>query len=605
MTKVRVNPASAQASADAPRVRPPGLPRPPKTGYTEPDPQVQTLKDYTSSKAVADPFKQVYSDNLAGGLSIIEPTYSPYALLRMPQENSMLYQCIAAMVTNVHGHGYDWEYVGPEGQADSRASKDEKLALSGLFQFPNDEYSFSELRDRLGKDHETLGDSYMEIGRDRQRRVVMLSHLPAHTMRLTTRDRVTVPVKVNLPRFGGPLEQTVQRSFRRFVQIVGSRRIYFKEYGDPRSISSVTGAEDTSLAFEDSATEVIHMNQYTPGSPYGLPRWFNQLPSVMGMRQAEMTNLDFFTDNAIPAMAVMVSGGMITEESLREIESHITAARGRKSMNRIMVIEAEGDPAAATEAGAVPVPRITMQPLASDRQKEGMFALYEKDGADKIRSSFRLPPLFIGLSADLTYATAKTAYEIAEAQVFKPERGTFDDNINHKILTTHKPVYWKFKSNQPTLSDGSEILQALEAFDGVGALTPNVAINLANQYFGTELKTVTEDWGNYPFPLVMAAFTAARLKVEGLENSVPPAPPAPLAPPAPGGSVSKVKPGKPDKAFPADTATPVGAASKSKPKAKPATKLERLSAVVEAISAMRGDMQPDLFERRQGGDDHL
>jgi capsid portal protein len=145
----------------------------------------------------------------------------------------------------------------------------------------------------------------------RSGRVVMMSHLPAHTIRLTNREINPVEVEVTLPREGGKeMKRKVQKRFRRFVQQVGNRRVFFKEYGDPRNIDPATGEEmkvTGKKAADGQATEVIHLCPYNPSSPYGLPRWFNQMRNILGTAQAEMVNLDFFRDNAIPAMMLLVA----------------------------------------------------------------------------------------------------------------------------------------------------------------------------------------------------------------------------------------------------------------------------------------------------------
>lgn len=481
--------------------------------YTEPDAQIRALREYIDQQQLVDPFKSYYGDVVVGatGPQILEPIYSFYALMRMPDENSMLKQCIAAMVTNIDGHGYRLEYIGPEGEEESPAALAEKTTLKELLDYPNDDYSLQALRDRIRTDHETLGNAYLEIGRDSKGRIVMLSHVPAHTVRLTSRDTEPTAAKVLLPRDGKQVTE-VNKRFRRYVQIVGNRKVYFKEFGDPRRIDPATGLENKSLSITKSATEIYHFSQYTPGSPYGLPRWFNQLPSVMGGRQAELTNLDFFKENAIPAMVLLVAGGLLTDESLLAIENHFRNARGRQSMNRVAVIEVGGDPSNAPENGAMPVPKVELKPLQQERQGDALFQTYEENCADKVRSSFRLPPLYVGLAQDLTYATAKTSFEVAESQVFTPERQKFDDFMNVKILSTFRPKFWSFRSLPPRLASREDVINALGVFERIGALTPNVTIQLANEFFDLQIRPVSEKWGDYPFSLITTMVQTGQLK---------------------------------------------------------------------------------------------
>jgi PBSX family phage portal protein len=480
------------------------------------DPEhVRVLKEYTATQQLVDPFRDDYGVYEGGGganLSIVEPPYNFYSLLRLPFESSMLMQCIAAYVTNIDGHGYRLEYVGPKGGETSRDALSEKETLENLLDYPNDEYSMQILRDRYRFDQETFGNSYLEIGRDAQKRVTMFSHVPGHTVRVTRRDAELTPCKVMLPRDGKMEEVQTQKRFRRFVQRVGTSLVYFKEYGDPRIIDPKTGKENTALSFAESATELIQQTQYNPLGPYGLPRWLNQLPSVLGSRQAELTNLDFFKDNAIPAMALMVSGGMVTQSTLTDIEDMFYQARGRTAMHRLLVIEASGDDSQANSEGIIPVPKITLQPLQGDRQQDALFLKYDEACSDKVRSSFRLSKLFVGLTDNFNYATAKTAYEVTESQVFAPERNHFDDIVNKKIIGSYNPKYWAFRSNPPRLTDATEVLNALKAFEASGAITPNVAIGIANEMFDLEIAHIDEVWGDYPMAIIS---NAARSGVVG------------------------------------------------------------------------------------------
>ena len=491
---------------------------------------VLAMKEYTASQQLVDPFRDDYGVyEGAGGvdLSIIEPSYNFYSLLRLPYESNMLMQCIQAYVVNIDGHGYRLEYIGPKGKETSKDALAERTVLENLLDFPNDDYSLQSLRDRLRFDYETFGNAYVEVGRDNKGRVTMFSHIPAHTMRVTRRDSKFTPCKTQLPRDGVMETVNTRKRFRRLVQRVGTRKVWFKEFGDPRTIDPDTGLENPALSLEEGATEVIHLSQYNPIAPYGLPRWLNQLPSVLGSRQAELTNLDFFKDNAIPAMALMVSGGMVTQSTLTDIEDMFYQARGRSSMHRLLVIEAAGDDSAANEEGIVPVPKIDLKPLQGERQTDALFLHYDESCADKVRSSFRLPKLFVGLTDNFNYATAKTAYEVTESQVFAPERNEFDDLINKKILGGYNPKYWAFRSNPPRLTDSTEVLNAVKTFDAAGAITPNVAIGLANEMFDLDIPHITEVWGDYPMQIIQNAARSGVVGTTITSMSVPEGQPIP------------------------------------------------------------------------------
>lgn len=436
---------------------------------------------------------------------IIDPPYNMYALSKLPNNNSVLKQCIDVMVTNIESNGYRLEYCGPKGKEESNEALSEYNRLKDFFENPNGDYSLIDLRERLRQDYETFGNAYIEVIRDRTGKITRIYQLPAYTMRIAGVHPTSVKVSRPIRRVDGSYtEKTEYKRFRRYAQYINGRYIYFKEFGDGRRLNSETGEFNDAVNNRTEATEVYHLAEYTAGSPYGLPRWFNQLPSIMGSRESELTNLDFFQENAVPAMVVTVAGGYLTDETMESIDDAFTSIRGRAAQNRVLVIEAAGDVEAADEHGRIPAPKVEIKPLHEERQGDALFQKYEEKCMEKIRSSFRLPPIFIGLAQDYNRATADQSMIMAESQIFGPERRKMDDFFNINILPNHKAKYWKFKSLPPRVSGSEEIINTVEGLSDIGAITPNVAINLTNEMLNMDLKPIKEEWGDRPFFLTQA-----------------------------------------------------------------------------------------------------
>lgn len=470
---------------------------------TNPKSYVKTYFEQVGSKALPDPFVKHY--RAENGWEIIKPPVNPYSLVKIIQENSHLLQCIDAMVTNIHGFGYRMEFIGKEEDETTTAALQELQWLEELFDSPNTSMSFQELRERVDFDKWALGNGYIEVGRDNQGRVMTLHHVPSPTMRITKVEKEAVPVVETLHRFGKKINVKTKKQFRKFVQLdEQGKRIYFKEFGDPRVIDPRTGKENPSLSHEQSATEIIHLARYNAQSVYGMPLWHSQLPSVLGSRQAELTNLDFFENNGIPAMAILVAGGYLTEEAYDMLRDNFEQVKGRGSTNKIIILEARGAIEDASNTGAVPSPSITMKPLYSERQNDALFQEYERQSRDKIRSVFRLPPVFTGTAGDYTYASAKVSLEIAENQIFIPERVKFDDIVNKKILGAWEPKFWRFRSNPASLATSEDLIKAIEIFNDAGAISPNNAINILNEKLNLDVPRIDEFWGDMPFAMVQS-----------------------------------------------------------------------------------------------------
>lgn len=461
--------------------------------------------DQVDSRAMKDPFNKLYRSDQA--LNIIKPPINPYALAKIVFENSFLIQCIEAMVQNIHGFGYRLEFIGKEEEETSDPVTTELKWLEEIFDKPNANMSMQELRSRLGWDYFVFGNSFMEVTRDSDGRVLTMHHIPAPTMRVCKVDDKATPIVETLNRYGKVIKVKSKKFFRRYLQMNDTGdRVWFKEFGDPRTIDPATGRENTGLALDASCTEIIHLASYNAQNIYGIPTWYSQLPSVLGSRQAELTNLDFFENNAIPAMAVLIAGGYLTEEAYDYLANNFEEIKGRGSTNKVLILEARGTVEDAGNTGAVPTPTITMQGLNKERQNDALWQEYEKNCRDKIRASFRLAPVLVGSATDYTFASARVSLEVAENQIFIPERIKFDDIINNKILVTWEPKYFRFRSSPAAIATSEDLIRAIDAFNNSGAMTPNIAVGLLNEKLNLDIPRVQEFWGDIPFEIIKTIF---------------------------------------------------------------------------------------------------
>lgn len=450
-------------------------------------------------------YSVVYGDILANNsLRIIEPVYAYRDLMKVYQMSTILRQAVDAYVTNIESYGYKLEYQGPEGQEDSRAAQNEKARIERLLAtITTDGRPLQKHREDSRSDKEVLGARCFEVIQDNIGRVVHFDHVPTATLRMTSREKQYTEVFTT--DFTTGARKLIKRRFRRFLQVRDDgKKTWFKEYGDPRPINPETGKVDTTIPVEDQATSIYYDHLYSPGTPCGIPRWAGAIPSLLGSREAEMVNLNFFRDNAIPAMAVLVSGGALTEESFDKIESYIQGVRGQASMNRIVVMEAVSDGAdAAAIDGSLPAPKIDLKPMLSERQHEGLFSGYIGEGERKAREAFRLPPIYIGSAEEYNRASAFASMLTADQQIFVPERLSWDNMFHNVVLSTHGIKYWRMRSAGPGLQDPQEVARIVNSLGREGALTPNTAIKIANRYLDADIRPVMEEWGDFPFSIVM------------------------------------------------------------------------------------------------------
>jgi PBSX family phage portal protein len=456
----------------------------------------------------------------SNAMRIVVPLFPYRDLIKIYNASTILRQCVDSYVTNIESYGLRLEYCGPDGQEMGRAAQNERQRIMRLLgTITTDGRTLRKHREESRIDKEVLGARCFEVIEDAAGRVVSFEHVPMITMRMTMKDREATEVTM----FDPVLRQkvTFTRRFRRFIQIDEyGRRTWFKEFGDPRIIDPTSGVVNEDLTIEEEATSIFYDGHYSPGIPVGVPRWAGAIPALLGAREAEMVNLGFFRDNAIPAMAVLVSGGALTEESYDKIEQYILGVRGQASMNRIVVLEAtsEGADAAAID-GSLPAPKVDIKPMLSERQHEGLFQNYVGDAERKGRSSFRLPPIYIGSASEYNRASAFASMLTADQQIFIPERIAWDEMFDQLVLASHNFRFWRLRSAGPGLSDPAEVSRLVATLGAEGAITPNIAIKIANRYLDADIQPIEEEWGDVPFQSSMTAIMAGG-QVPGLTDIV-------------------------------------------------------------------------------------
>jgi len=435
-------------------------------------------------------------------------------LVDIVDESNILPQCIEAYQTNIEGFGHRLELI--QALADEHPDQDdvppgadqEAARLEEFFTYAYTEGSFVDLRKRTRYDMEVCGFGAWEVIRNVKGEIERLNHVPAHTLRMTVFDKEIVATKEKR-RIGGKIKEVVlSRRFRTYVQIqttAGRREtVWFKSFLDPRAMNPKTG-EWLTVPGKAANEIIIWPGRYHPKSPYGVPRWVGNLTSVLGSRASEEVNLLYFDNKAIPPMVVLVSGGRLTKGSIAKLERTIqNEIKGRGNFHNILVLEAQPVGGGASDA-TVKAPRIEMRPLTDAQLRDAMFMEYDNTNRTKSRSSFRLPPLFVGQSDDYTRATAEASAHMAEEQVYRPERVGFDYKMNRWVLPELGSYMYDFKSNGPNVTLNEDLIQVLATAETAGAMTPNIGRTILADILERSISQIpaAEGWGDLPFSMTI------------------------------------------------------------------------------------------------------
>lgn len=463
----------------------------------------------------------VYTDEfeMVMGHGYVLPTpYSVSRLLEMVERSNMLPQCVEAYVVNIVLTG--WE-VGAL-YANSKIDENEKVELQSFIDYANSDESLSGVMANAVRDREYLGFGFIEVIRDAAGRISLLRHAPAVRTRLSYKDPNAQLVTYSIPRGRRTTVVKEYVKFRRYAQLVNGQITWFKQFGDPRKLNAITGYFETEQGFTDDypATEILHIKNPS-NDPYGTPRWINQTPSILGTRESEEVNMRYFEDNTVPPMFLTVAGGRLTAASHQELLKTLNSG-GKDKQHRITLLEAVGDGDSLDSKGT-PI-QLKVEKLTDARQSDALFAKYDEASQAKVRSSFRLSPILVGMANDQTYDNAGTALFAAESQVFAPMRVAQDELLNRKLVNSHSGLGLgtvKLISRTPAITSPEMVMKSLTALNVMGAITPRTAQIQANTTLQIEIPPYPqpgeegyEDWMDRPI-----AFITKGIKTDSEQNA--------------------------------------------------------------------------------------
>lgn len=429
------------------------------------DPILKAEKELLRTQAfdVEDtPFTQLGITGLGEKDQILEPTYNLVTLKALTHQNNTLLQAISAMEVNIDGTGYELNRKDKEVFTDEDKKKAKKLFE--FFDEPWPGMSFVTIRRDIRRDLETTGNAYLEIIRNNKGEVVFLRNIDSMLIRLIKLDDA-IAVSKKIRRGGSEINVKIMERQRKYVQKIGDTKVrFFKDYGIERDLHAQTGEwlgtdpENVEEILDiDKANELLHFTVIKDVlTPYGVPRWINNLPSILGSRKAEEFNLEFFDHGGLPPAMILIQGGQLSNEARTTLTNYLSGKAAMKQRGIIAEIYA-----ASGDLGSAGNVKVSVERFGDERQKDAMFATYDANCAEHVRISFRLPPMFLGLSEAYNFATAYTAYMIAEAQVFLPERDEFDEVINLTIMKEFSDEY-VFHSKSLNVVDVEAKLKAME-----------------------------------------------------------------------------------------------------------------------------------------------
>ena len=396
--------------------------------------------------------------NAYGLFDVITPPYDLYELSSYYDTSFANHAAIDAKVENVVGLGYDF-IVSDKTTLKLESSDDQesvararkrieklKIQLRDWIESLNLDESFTSVMEKVATDYYATGNGYLEIGRTVNGEIGYVGHIPATTMR-------------------------VRRLHDGFVQIVGNKVVYFRNYGATNQ-NPITG--------DPRPNEIIHIKEYSPlNTFYGVPDVIAAMPSLLGDTLAAQYNIDYFQNKAVPRYVVTLKGAQLSTESEDRLFRFLqTGLKGQS--HRTLYIPLPGD----SDTNKV---EFNMEPIESGVQ-EASFSNYRIRNRDDILVAHQVPLSKLGGSDSAAIAASLAQDRTFKEQVSRPAQRNLEKIIN-KIIREKTDIL-ELKFNELTLTDELQQSQILTNYVKNQIMSPNearVALNLPEREDSDEM----------------------------------------------------------------------------------------------------------------------
>ncbi len=429
----------------------------------------------------------------------ISPAIDLRGLKELEQHSSILPQCVRAYKNNIAGFGIGVRYIDDVDETPEMAA--EYTRAEELIELLNFEQDTKEVFEDLVEAREIYGIAYLEVIRNIGGEVVQIEFVKDTPS--IEKTRLLEPY-IDTTFFYKGTEQVRKKKFRKYRQIVNGQTVYFKEFGDPRVMDKHTGeyaGEGGTIDLDNQANEIM---EFAIGTmPYGEVRWIGQILGVDGSRRAESLNNNYFTNGRHTPLMIMIKGGTLTEASFTKLREYVDGIKGEAGQHAFIVLETESSDNTAAFEGEHKAD-IEVKDLASILQKDELFQEYLDNNRRRVQSAFQLPDLYVGYTTDFNRATAQTAQEVTEKQVFQPERKSLAWAINNRLLNAYNFQYVECYFKEPDINNPDDMFKILSVCNNAGGITPNKAKEIAYTALGDNYEPFEGDWAETPLAVAKA-----------------------------------------------------------------------------------------------------
>lgn len=350
---------------------------------------------------------------------IVNPPYDLDNLAKLYDQSAIHCAAINARVMNTVGLGYEFSETLKARRRIEKAQEDpakiERVRkglqdlredLDEMFESLNIEETLIETLVRVWQDCLTVGNGYLEVGRNNSGQIGYIGHVPATMIR-------------------------VRRKRDGFVQLSRANKIqaiFFRNFQDLEMEDPINN--------DPQPNELIHFKMYSPNNTYyGIPASVSAAAAIIGDKFAKEYNIDYFENKAIPRYAIILKGAKLSNKSKAELVNYFrTEVKGRNHGTLVVPLP----------AGIGADSDIKFEKLEAGVQ-DASFDKYRKSNRDEILIANRVPAPKVGVYDNANLAVSRDADKTFKIQVIGPDQAVIEKKMNRLLSEFTDLLQFKLK----------------------------------------------------------------------------------------------------------------------------------------------------------------
>jgi len=434
-------------------------------------------KDVAAKAEETQQLDEKYKERIRGGA--IQPPFYPPQMARLLEINTTHAKCCFSKSRNTAGYGLD---VVPHPDVDDPDDAQRQVAEDfwhggdSTWQVgpeSSERATPADVLEMAWTDYEAIGWLSVEMLTATDGTPTGLAHVPAMTIRRRRDEPGYVQLRRNRLQYFG---NAGDRYEGREATITGGDdpTVQYSNDGSqatPTFVDSETGESATSVA--TPANELIFKRNHSPlYTHYGAPDIVPAIPTVQGDDAAREFNIDFFENNAVPRMAVIVEGGELTEGARKDIHDLLHGMK--EEDHRTIVLEAEK---LLEETGQISMDddaddlKIRVEPLTVGINEDASFQDFRDRNEHEILKTHDVPPIEAGQIKSGAFSTDAEAQRKGYIEtVIQPKQEAFAqllyETVHAALGVTDYTVEFQTRGVDSRLTDANVAQTRISASRG-------------------------------------------------------------------------------------------------------------------------------------------